>query len=427
MKIKRLCFFLSVILTSSLYSQNNALESKAQSDCENLIFNTKELTPFEFNERCRTESYPFLSEDGIDLYYTHDQAYDWLFYSQREQSTGKWTVPVPLQISNFKDKIRSCYLSQDKSELYFISQDKLYKCRSIEGSRTEFGNVELIEINHGSSVKGPLSYLSFTSDMSRMYAYVNLSGTNTMCEYSKTNDNVYTYLKTISSTKREMGMLSRNGLVYYFTNDIFPNLLFCRKRESLGEDFGLESYLVKSFESHLNVTQLRLAEKAGLMTVVLSESVWNKNDLYFTSFNNSDSAINQYPVFDITNFKAQAAQNRNNETVLKDVSTTLPVKKREVINTKGAELCKIELGQTFPNPAKNTFFFYYYVTSEDQSIPAPVVVVMDNAGRTVYTSTLDELKGEARVILEDVSSGSYMIKVEYNGMSSEIIRVSINL
>jgi hypothetical protein len=426
MKIKRLCFILSVLIFSSANAQNTALESKAQSDCENLIFNTRELTPFEFNERCKTESYPFISADGLDLYFTHDQSYDWLFYSQREASTGKWTVPVPLTISNFKDRIRSCYLSQDKNELYFISQDKLYKCRSIEGSRTDFGNAELIEINHGTSVKGPLSYLSFSADMSRMYAYVNLSGNTTMCEYAKTGDNVYTFIATISSTKREMGILNNDRLVYYFTNDDFPNLLFCRKRGSLTEDFDPAIYLVKTFESQLNITQVRFAEKAGLMAVVLSESVWNKNDLYFTSFNASDTA-RMYPVFDISNFKAQSAQIKNSETVLKDISTTLPVKKREVINAKGAEQCKIELGQTFPNPANNTFFFYYNVTSEDLSIPAPVVIVMDNAGRTVYTSTLDELKGEARVILEDVNSGSYMIKVEYNGMSSEIIRVSINL
>ena len=425
MKIHRLCLILSLFLLLDTQAQNTALENKAQSNCENLIFNTSELTPFEFNERCKTESYPFISDDGVDLYFTHDQAYDWLFYSQREQSTGKWTVPVPLNISNFKDRIRSSYLTKDKKELYFISQDKLYKCQSVDGSRTQFTNVESIEINRGDSEKGPLSYLSFSDDLSRMYAYVNTNGNTSMCEYAKSGDNVYSFLRIISSTKREMGVLSSDALVFYFTNDDFPNILFCRKRENVKEDFPSVIYKVKTFESQLTVTQIRMAEQAGLMVLVLSESVWNKNDLYFTTFNTSDTA-RQFPVFDATNFKAQAPSIRDNETVLKDVSTTLPVKKREVINTKGAEMCKIELGQTFPNPAQNTFFFYYNVSSEDVSIPAPVVIVMDTAGRTVYSGVLDELKGEAKIILEDVPSGAYMIKVEYNGMSSEIIRVSIN-
>lgn len=281
MKIKRLSFFLFSFLFTflSLSAQTNtALEDKAQSNCEDLIFNTRELRPFEFNERCRTESYPFISADGNDLYYTHDQAYDWIFYSQREQSTGKWTVPVPLSISNFKNEIRSCYLSHDKEVLYFTSKGKLYKCYSIDSSRTSFNQAQEIEINMGSVNAGPTSYLSFTEDFSRMYAMVYNSGKSFMCEYALAGDNVYTYIRTLSNSKGELGTISSDGLLYYYTNDEFPNLLFCRKRSSIKEDFNAQVYLVRKFESQLDVGHVRFAEKAGLMTLVLSESVWKRMD-----------------------------------------------------------------------------------------------------------------------------------------------------
>ncbi len=428
MKIKRLSFFLFSFLFTflSLSAQTNtALEDKAQSNCEDLIFNTRELRPFEFNERCRTESYPFISADGNDLYYTHDQAYDWIFYSQREQSTGKWTVPVPLSISNFKNEIRSCYLSHDKEVLYFTSKDKLYKCYSIDSSRTSFNQAQEIEINMGSVNAGPTSYLSFTEDFSRMYAMVYNSGKSFMCEYALAGDNVYTYIRTLSNSKGELGTISSDGLLYYYTNDEFPNLLFCRKRSSIKEDFNAQVYLVRKFESQLDVGHVRFAEKAGLMTLVLSESVWEKNDLYFTNFNANDTAIN-FPEFDITNFKAQTASVKSNEKTLKEETTSLPVKKREIINSKGNESCKIELGQTFPNPTRNTFFFYYNITSDDLSLPGPVVKVLDNAGRVVYSADLEDFKGEAKIILEDVQAGQYMVKVQYNGISSELIRISID-
>lgn len=428
MKIKRLCFILFLFLFTLASAQdtgNSALEEKAQTDCKDLIFNTLELTPFEFNERCRTESYPFISEDGIDLYFTHDQAYDWLFYSQREQSTGKWTVPVPLNINNFSADIRSCYLSNDKKVLYFTSENKLYKCYSVDGSRTVFNQVQEVEINSGNSALLPVAYLSFSNDLTRMYAMSHDGDKSSMCEYILSGDNVYTNTGLISTTNGELGSVSNDGLVYYYTNDEFKNILFCRLRGTLQETFSSRVYVAKVFESQLDVGQVRMAEKEGLMALVLSESVWEKNDLYFTSFNASDTARN-FKEFDITNFKAQNAVMPKADKTLKEVTNTMPVKKREIINSKGNELCKIELGQTFPNPAMSTFYFYYSVSSEDMSLPAPVVKVLDNAGRVVYSNPLEDFKGEAKVILEDVIAGQYMVKIEYNGISSDLIRISIN-
>jgi hypothetical protein len=246
-----------------------------------------------------------------------------------------------------------------------------------------------------------------------------------MCEYVLTGDNVYTYLRTISYSKGELGTISGDGLLYYYTNEEFPNLLFCKKRSSIKEAFAAPVYLAKKFESQLDVGHIRFAEKAGVIVLVLSESVWEKNDLFFANFDIADTSRN-FPEFDISNFRAQSASIKANEKTLREVTTTLPVKKREIINSKGVESCKIELGQTFPNPTRTTFFFYYNITSDDLSLPGPVVKVMDNAGRVVYTGDLEDFKGEAKVILDDVPAGQYMVKVEYNGFSSELIRISIN-
>ncbi len=417
-----------IFIFLSIHQQVLAQSASKSADCESLVFNTKELTPFEFNERCKTESYPFISSDGNDLYYTNNQTIDWLFYSQKESSTGKWTVPVPLVIGNFKEPIRSCYFSKDMKTLYFISKDKMYKALSDNGSKTQFLNPEEIEINRGSSIKGPLSYISISDDLTKMYAYVNNpTETATMCEFYQSGENQYTFLKSISTTKKEMGSLSSDGLTYYFTNDLYPNILFCKKRKDLSLDFDATIYIVKSFESNLNVSQVRIAENAGWLAVVLSETVWNKNELYFSRFDVNDSNLT-LKVLDEANIKLINETNKQSlVNAGNDVNTSLPIMKREIINTKGAELVKIELGQAFPNPAKNVFYFYYNVISEDFNGVYPVVNVLDNAGRTVYTMSLSDMKGEAKVLLDDVPSGAYMVKLDYNGISSEMIRITISL
>ena len=421
---------LIIVLSIPLILSGQGNSPGSGTDCESLIFNTSELTPFEFNERCRTESYPFISSDGTDLYFTHSQTIDWIFYSQKEKSTGKWTVPVPLKIAGFSAPIRSCFLLKDLSTIYFISGEKLYRSKAIEGSRTEFQNAEMIDIvNTGdNAVKGPLSYLSFTADMNFMYAYVNNpDNLSNMCLYMKSGDNAYVFVKVVSTTSREMGYLSEDGKVYYFTNDDLPNVLFCKKRNDLKEDFGSTIYKVKTFEPQLRVSQIRMSENSDGLVMVLSDNFWNRNDIYFMDFNCSDTARN-YMVFEENLFRVQGSNNKLPDLFIKDVANTTPTIKREVINTKGAEMCKIEIGHAFPNPAKNTFFFYYDISTDNPQVAQmPVFSLMDNSGRVVYTKVLDDFKGEADVVLEDVPSGAYMFKIEYNGFSSELIRINVTM
>lgn len=142
-------------------------------------------------------------------------------------------------------------------------------------------------------------------------------------------------------------------------------------------------------------------------------------------FEINDSAIS-YKVFDDKTIRTPV-NNAPTSMYIKDQRINQTVHKKEIINTKGAEMCRIELGQAFPNPASNVFYFYYNVSSESFSDEMPVVKVIDVSGRIVYTMSLDHLTGEAKVILEDVSSGSYFIKIEYKGVSSDQIRINIDI
>ena len=423
----RLFTFVLVVILSAGMQQNATGQA---SDCEKMVFNTLELIPFEFNERCKTESYPYLSADGLDLYYTNNQTYDWIFYTHRNHKYERWSVPVPIVIANFKKPIRSCTLSDDKQFLFFISGSSLYKSKRIEGSMYEFEAVQEIEIGGGDDFSSePLAYISFENNGEKMYTYINSKDTiSSMGRYRRNGDLSYVFEKYVSATKREMGTLSKNGLTYYYTNDAFPNVLFCRKRKDIKDEFTEEVYCVRQFERHLSIGQVRIAESSNSLVLVLSDLDWNRNDMYFFDMDFSDSVASNFKLFDVIGYRQQSNGSQQKKVFVKDYKAVDPLKSKEIINTKGAELFKIDLGQAFPNPAKNTFYFYYSVSFENGAEEKmPVIQLIDASGRVVYSQVLDQLKGEAKIELDDVPSGSYMIKLECNGVSSEMIRITISL
>lgn len=440
--MKTVCILLFLGIIGFLQAQNPVKTEPGRSgNCEDLVFNTLEMTPFAYNTRCKTEAYPFISNDGSHLYFTNNQSREWLFYSHKDSLSKVWSVPVPLSIAGFDKPIRASYFSSDLKILYFVSGNTLYKAESIGNSKTEFFSAATIDIINNSTYSDeevqPFSYISFTEDKSQMFAYTGISYRksetqnksgfdNTMAYYIKTSDNVYTFVKFISLGKSEGGVLSRDGLSYYYTNDDFHNVLFCRKRPTLNEEFGPEIYTVKVFENHLDINQVRLAEGANKMVLVLSENSWEKNDIFFYDYSNSDTGLT-YKLFDVVAYR------QDKESVISDLPVLInereapqPLRKVELLSKFGTGIARIEIGNPFPNPAKNQFYIYYNVNGENSLAPPPVIVLLDNSGRIVYTQKLENMHGEVMVNPENLTSGVYYIRIDYNGLSSEISRITLS-
>jgi hypothetical protein len=405
---------------------NRKIQNVPINNCKDLIFNTNELIPFDYNERCQTEAYPSMSMDGLELFYTHNQSYDWIFYSWRSNPNNQWSVPVPITITQFKQSILSSCLSHDKKTLYFTSGDKFYKCNRTEDFSSVFGIPEEIQITGvGADELVLQSNLSFNLDESILYAFVK--PTQRMAQFKRENDRTYIFEKYVSQSNGEMGVLSNNGKLYLFSNSNFPYLLFCKKRASLDVDFSPEVYVVKQFEQQLTVGQVRISESTNKMVMVLSDYAWNRNDLYFCDFVLNDSIINRFKIFDEQQFKKDYNPSIQSVLYVTDVQKVNPVKTKSLIDEKGSEAYKIEIGQTFPNPCYGTFYFYYSVsTQNDLGDELPIVKVMDNNGRVVYQANLEQYKGEGKVILENGKTGDYRLQIIYAGISSEIVKIHLS-
>jgi Secretion system C-terminal sorting domain len=437
--MKTIFTFVLLAVFAASYAQSNVAEpvKTGSQSCEDLVFNTRELTQFAYNTRCKTEAYPFLSESGNDLYFTNNQSYDWLFYAHKDTLSGVWSVPVPVVLANFTKSIRSSYLSPDFKTLYFTEgnfKGGVYKSEALEGSRTSFSQPEKIEILNASEFKDeeimPFSCLSFADNMQQMYAYCGYNygeeELNTMALYQKTGDNAYRFVRFVSGTPKEIGTLSSDGLTYFFTNEENKHTLYCKKRKALSDDFGPEVYIVRVFESHLEMTQIRVSASAQTMVMVVSEGIWNKNDIFFYDFKGDQAALS----YALHNANADNRSVRPDAPMLpvlvpeKDAPASL--RKTEVVSQTGSDLARIEIGNPFPNPAKQQFYIYYNVSGENPLAPPPVIVLLDQAGRIVHTQKLDYLRGEAEVRPEDLASGVYYVRIDYNGLSSAVSKITLS-
>lgn len=424
---------LMMAVIAPAFAQSNATEpvKTGSQSCEDLVFNTRELTQFAYNTRCKTEAYPFLSEDGNDLYFTNNQSYDWVFYTHKDSVNSVWSVPVPIKLANHTSSIRSAYLSPDCKTMYFVGSG-FYKAEAISGSRIEFSQPERIEIINASQYKDadvqPFSCLSFADNMQQMYAYTGVDardeGFNTMGLYNKTGDNTYQFVRFISTTTKEIGTLSSDGLTYFFTNDDSKNILFCRKRTTVKEEFGEEVFVVKEFEAHLDLTQLRVSGLANSMVMVLSEGLWDKNDIFFYNYSHTDLA---YALYDKRNEASAVVVSEEILPVLvSEKDAPQPLRNVEIVGQTGSKLAKIEIGNPFPNPAKHQFYIYYNVSGENPLAPPPVIVLLDQSGRIVYTQKLDYLRGEAEVKPDHLASGVYYVRIDYNGLSSAVSKITLS-
>ncbi len=430
MNIKTTLFIFLISIAFEQQAQEKDRTSTNFSDCSKTEYQTEELTPFDFNTKCKTEAYPFITSDGQDLYYTNNQTQDWIFYTHKD--AGKWRVPVPVVIDNFSSSIRSCYLTADKMTLYFISGTTLFSCQSLNGSLSRFHQLQKIEIINNTDLTGidPFSYLSFTSDMRIMYAYIGNSRDVSMACYTLVAENRYAFKEVVTTTNKEMGCISKNGLVYYFTNNESTNELFCKKRNAITEDFGPTVYVVKTFEEHLDVSQVSFAEDGKLMAVVVSNKTWDKNDLYFLDMDLTDSNMvvhvpRKQPAGNvIATTPATVTPVLENSVTPEEIVSRTPVVTKEINNRSGASISKIEIGMAYPNPAKQVFYFYYSVQG-DKSDKQAHVVMMDIFGKEVYSSTLENLKGEAKIETGDIAAGTYFIRIDYNGTSSALCKIVI--
>ena len=221
-----------------------ALLSSAQLQAQ-ILDNIWELT--ELNDPNETDSYPWISDDGLRLYFTSDDGFgNNLFYSSRPDLNTDFEPRQLVDSALFSESF-SFWFTDDELNVYYsansLNVGLLHSTRT--STTSAFGASTEINLVGGNVpfLGGP----SFTPGGEELYFYNSLG----LVKYEYTNDSTYTYVSDISPPTGYDGgvaQLSKNGLELYWAIDPVgtdSSYIYKYDRTAIGDDF-LNSVLLNA-------------------------------------------------------------------------------------------------------------------------------------------------------------------------------------
>ncbi len=318
MKINKSILIL-IVLFIGLQSQN--LESQEQ------LYNLRALKEINLNKN--TDAYPWLSNDGLRLYfcgYDPDTKRTELFISKRNSPDFPFKEPSLIINNTHGEDYLSPYLSADELRLCYIVRKGInYQLTQIHfASRKSiddtFSDTKLINLK--GTIHGELISPSFTEDLSQIFVFNLFRGKTSILQLLKTGPNEYSLSNRIilEHGNIKSGKLSTDGLSYFLSLEKKNELpsIHIMTRNSLSEPFRKMEVFKNSninnevFRNH----QPYFTENRKFIVLTRSDANnWELNDLYIAQLNEReeieedlDISLFPNPTVDELYF-----QNRNNQ------------------------------------------------------------------------------------------------------------------
>lgn len=182
------------------------------------------------------DAYPWISADGLRLYYINGSSTDSIMFTQRANTNSYFSTPVRLPISGFDPY--SCWLSKDELDIYICENDSLlYAHRnsvSLPFSRPV--NISLIGIIP--SVTGP----SLNSAQDELFLYFFNYGIIRMSRSSPTSFTYTGDLLVPSGNSTGPAQLSKDDLTLFFSVTQGTNRLYQMTRTSTSDSFDTTTF-----------------------------------------------------------------------------------------------------------------------------------------------------------------------------------------
>ena len=264
------------------------------------IFNGDSIRPLtEINTDTLGCGYPYISSDGLRLYFTKsvNVVSNMNLYFVSRTSISSPFNNRQIVSSNFTSGSTGCWLTNDELDIYFRKNDSIFY--STRTSITNpFSNPSLLNL---SNYKGNIQGISLTPDKHELYINKNIDTKHSyVLRFISTSISSYTLLDTLKTplgTVAKPGQLSKNGLKYYVAlKDTTSSItkLYQYSRNNLSENFSNPTI----FNSTINTTILTNSQA----TATLDENimVWVKNNngfwggnTFYMSIKNSSTKISE--------------------------------------------------------------------------------------------------------------------------------------
>lgn len=247
----------------------------------------------ELNRPNEADAYPWLSSDGLRLYYTKGgtQA-DSIIMVSRASTSDPFGNPVGLNINFPSGKTLSPWLTDDELHLFFTTDSAvafgprmlLHSTRATTSDPWGASVRVTLNGNLADFITGP----SLNQDLSQLYLVGAPVTGNQVFIYDRTGPDSYTLVDTLplapGTTDITPGQLSSDGLRYYNSKDdgVNPNQIGYFSRTTPADPFGnyaLLNGLLNNTGNAANQPSLNGLEDMILVSFSTSDS-WTANDLY---------------------------------------------------------------------------------------------------------------------------------------------------
>lgn len=426
-----------------------------------LLAQNPDLKGFNFNHDNKAESYPSLSNDGLHLFFVHNQSIDWIFYTSRKTLQDDWEVPVPLRISGVdfggsadgtSARLLTATFAPDTNNIYVsgIWNGKAHLLHLKKEGGPKGAYAFDFECSFQDALGAPqeldfISNMSFCNEEREMFVYINRTQ---MC-YSREADQIWKFKYMVGSEGEYIGRVSEDGksLILSIGSEgekSSRQQIIVVRRTDYSEVFNMDKafllYELNSRDAFLN--QPAYCQSSGeLVLVINNEHYWDSNNIFFVHADVSADLPHYVPesmpatsYAEIVETDAEPMLEREyiQEPVALPSDTkrvnefVAPSENQKLIETAtGVIESKISIGMPFPNPASQIIHFYY----QSQGIEATEsmkVFVHDNSGKMVYQGILPSGSREGSVNVSGLSPGIYTLSVAISGLQSDGIRFSVS-
>jgi len=388
-----------LLLAGAWLTVSSAIAQQSDAAPKPAVFN-KVTSLSELNHSGLAEAYPWISDDGLTLYYVSEESANvnqLVCVSRKtlQSAFGHKSVLFP----DMKD-VLGCWLNKTQTEIYFVERGHLFHAQRSMANQDFQAPVE-ITLDFGTMERGFFSGPSLTESQNELYLYYSGDGNTRILQFARNTKNHYSFkgeLPFPAGINVRPGQITKDGKVFFTSveNDANSYSFFTLSRPAIGGAWGRMNRVGGDVNNSRTFNQCSLnANGTILVCVEAINNSWTENDLYIAYADllpntpdpvtaQADSTIQQADQLSIVIDEPQKVSDH-------PVVSTAPVK-------------------IFPNPTDADAFIQFSLP-QDADL---TVSVMDLSGQlmsSVQTGTLNAGVQSLQLPLRALAQGTYLVFV----------------
>jgi len=301
-----ICLFLSFIGNIALMAQSFDMNgnpfvsdntpgsiSKISTKTKSMLASDSIRPLTELNKPDTADAYPFISSDGLRLYFNQGNT---LYVASRSDVNSEFTNKQLISSLFSTSQMQGCWLTSNENEVFYSSNYSLYYSTRTS-TQSPFSSPQNISLL--GNVIGNLYGPSLTEDKQQLFLCNYNNKAYYILKFVKSGTSSYTFADTMKIPTDYMpgpGQLSKDGLKYYVSlkSTTDTEKLCVLKRTSLDLSFTDLTFLdstINSSDILSNIQPTVTANESLIVWVKNNNNNWSGNDLYIKTLSNIQTSI----------------------------------------------------------------------------------------------------------------------------------------